>query len=247
MGQTSYYVTLNIGLAKTESARKICFILLDEFEKSGDLVYKPNIVFKVCGGVNRNEIDQNFDLYKKSLLCTAKKMIPTYLLCDSTPNKSVKPENIGVMGCRTRVVANRFGENSSIGRGNIECPDATEENKIKIFTEKWNCVAAITKDILLDRYYKVCNRKLSDFPINAKHKLWLKEFNDCAEIFKNGTLAIGFIGLSEAIEVLTGKRFYTDKRTYEVSISFVKHMRDIAITCATNIILIFRFLQPVAN
>ena len=32
MGQTSYYVTLNIGLAKTESARKICFILLDEFE-----------------------------------------------------------------------------------------------------------------------------------------------------------------------------------------------------------------------
>lgn len=46
-------------------------------------------------------------------------MIPTYLLCDSAPNKDVKPENIGVMGCRTRVVANRFGENSSIGRGNI--------------------------------------------------------------------------------------------------------------------------------
>lgn len=119
MGQTSYYVTLNIGLAKTEAARKICFILLDEFEKSGDLVYKPNIVFKVCGGVNRHETDQNFDLYVKSLLCTAKKMIPTYLLCDSAPNKDVKPENIGIMGCRTRVVANRFGENSSIGRGNI--------------------------------------------------------------------------------------------------------------------------------
>lgn len=48
-----------------------------------------------------------------------KKMIPTYLLCDSAPNKDVKPENIGIMGCRTRVVANRFGENSSIGRGNI--------------------------------------------------------------------------------------------------------------------------------
>lgn len=241
MGQTSYYVTLNIGLAKTESARKICFILLDEFEKSGDLVYKPNIVFKVCGGVNRNETDQNFDLYRKSLLCTAKKMIPTYLLCDSAPNKDVNLENIGIMGCRTRVVANRFGENSSIGRGNIanisinlprlaletekEYPDAAEEKKIEIFTEKWNRVAAITKDILLDRYYKVCSRKLSDFPINAKHKLWLKEFNDCTEIFKNGTLSIGFIGLSEAIEVLTEKRFYADKRTYETAISFIKHMR----------------------
>ena len=242
MGQTSYYVTLNIGLAKTESARKICFILLDEFEKSGNLVYKPNIVFKVCGGVNRHETDQNFDLYKKSLLCTAKKMIPTYLLCDSAPNKDVKPEHIGIMGCRTRVVANRFGENSSIGRGNIanisinlprlaleaekEYSDAADERKIEIFIEKWNRIAAITKEILLDRYYKVCSRKLSDFPINTKHNLWLREFDDCAEVFKNGTLSIGFIGLSEAIEVLTGKRFYTDKRAYETAISFVKHMRE---------------------
>lgn len=242
MGQTSYYVTLNIGLAKTESARKICFILLDEFEKSGDLVYKPNIVFKVCGGVNRHETDQNFDLYVKSLLCTSKKMIPTYLLCDSAPNKDVKPESIGIMGCRTRVVANRFGENSSIGRGNIanisinlprlaletenEYSDAADERKIEIFIEKWNRIAAITKEILLDRYYKVCSRKLSDFPINTKHNLWLREFDDCAEVFKNGTLSIGFIGLSEAIEVLTGKRFYTDNRTYETAISFVKHMRE---------------------
>ena len=242
MGQTSYYVTLNIGLAKTEAARKICFILLDEFEKSGDLVYKPNIVFKVYGGVNRHETDQNFDLYKKSLLCTAKKMIPTYLLCDSAPNKDVKPENIGIMGCRTRVVANRFGENSSIGRGNVanisinlprlaletekEYSDAADERKIEIFIEKLNRIAAITKEILLDRYYKVCSRKLSDFPINTKHKLWLREFDNCAEVFKNGTLSIGFIGLSEAIEVLTGKRFYTDNRTYETAISFIKHMRE---------------------
>ena len=169
-------------------------------------------------------------------------MIPTYLLCDSAPNKDVKPENIGIMGCRTRVVANRFGENSSIGRGNIsnisinlprlaletekEYSDAADERKIEIFIEKWNRIAAITKEILLDRYYKVCSRKLSDFPINTKHNLWLREFDDCAEVFKNGTLSIGFIGLSEAIEVLTGKRFYTDKRAYETAISFVKHMRE---------------------
>ena len=80
------------------------------------------------------------------------------------------------MGCRTRVVANRFGENSSIGRGNIanisinlprlaletekEYSNAADERKIEIFTEKWNRIAAITKEILLDRYYKVCSRKL---------------------------------------------------------------------------------------
>ena len=241
MGQTSYYVTLNVGLAKNEDARKICLILLDEFEKSGDMVYKPNIVFKVAGGINRYETDKNYDLYKKSLLCTAKKMIPTYLLCDSAPNRSVNPEKIGVMGCRTRVVANVFGEDTSVGRGNIanisvnlprlaletdkECINANEETKIKVFSEKWDRVANVTKDILLDRYVKVCKRQLSDFPINAKHKLWLKDFGDCESVFKNGTLSIGFIGLSEAIEVLTGKRFYADEHAYKVAVKFIKHMR----------------------
>ena len=116
MGQTSYYVSLNIGLAKDEFARFIAFTLIDEFEKAGDLIFKPNIIFKVKGGVNRFEEDKNYDLLKKSLLCTAKKMIPTYVLCDSEPNKNVDAEKLAIMGCRTRVVADLFGENSSIGR-----------------------------------------------------------------------------------------------------------------------------------
>lgn len=120
MGQTSYYVSLNIGLAKDEFARFIAYTLIDEFEKAGDLIFKPNIIFKVKGGVNRFEEDKNYDLLKKSLLCTAKKMIPTYVLCDSEPNKNVDAEKLAIMGCRTRVVADLFGENSSIGRGNID-------------------------------------------------------------------------------------------------------------------------------
>ena len=55
MGQTSYYVSLNIGLAKNEFARFIAYTLIDEFEKAGDLIFKPNIIFKVKGGVNRFE------------------------------------------------------------------------------------------------------------------------------------------------------------------------------------------------
>lgn len=64
MGQTSYYVSLNIGLAKDEFARFIAYTLIDEFEKAGDLIFKPNIIFKVKGGVNRFEEDKNYDLLK---------------------------------------------------------------------------------------------------------------------------------------------------------------------------------------
>ena len=242
MGQTSYYVSLNIGLAKNEFARFIAFTLIDEFEKAGDLIFKPNIIFKVKGGVNRFEEDKNYDLLKKSLLCTAKKMIPTYVLCDSEPNKNVDAEKLAIMGCRTRVVADLFGENSSIGRGNIDnisinLPRLALEvdrdfgklsidEKIAKFIDKWDSIAKITKDILLDRFNKVCARNQEDFPINRKHHLWIEDFDDVRQVFRHGTLSLGFIGLSEAFEVLTGERYYNNADAYVSALGFVKHMRD---------------------
>ena len=242
MGQTSYYVSLNIGLGTSDLARFLAFTLIDEFENAGDMIFKPNIIFKVKKGVNFDEGDVNYDLFKKALLCSAKKMIPTYVLCDSTPNKDVDPEKLAIMGCRTRVVTDIYGENTSVGRGNIDnisinlprialevvrdLPDADTEQKLGAFINKWDKIASVTKDILLDRFEKVCGRSVSDFPINAKHNLWLKEFTDVREVFKHGTLSIGFIGLSEAMEVLTGRRFYEDTGVYETALEFVKHMRD---------------------
>ena len=240
MGQTSYYVSLNIGLADTEEAKEVAKILLDEFYNSGDLIFKPNIIFKVKQGVNRFKEDRNYDLLQTSLLCTAKKMIPTYVLCDSEPNKDVAPEELAIMGCRTRVVANLYGKNSSIGRGNIDNisinlprlaleidENLSTQKKFEKFKESWLAVASQTKDILLDRFEKVCARKTEDFPINHKHHLWLKPWGeDLKEVFKNGTLSIGFIGLSEAMEVLTGKRFYKDKDVYQMAMDFTKYMRE---------------------
>lgn len=242
MGQTSYYITFNIGLAENELARFLAETLLDEFANSPDTVFKPNIVFKVAEGINRNKEDKNYDLFEKALLCTAKKMIPTYLLCDSKPNKGIDPAAIAIMGCRTRVVDDLFGERSSIGRGNIdnisinlprlaletvtELPDATTEEKIKRFTQKWDKVANITKEILLDRYYKTCERRGEDFPINSHHRLWKEDFRDIKSVFRHGTLSLGFIGMSEAFEVLTGYRFYEESNTYVSAVGFVKHMRE---------------------
>lgn len=242
MGQTSYYVSFNIGLANGALARHLAYTLIDEFEKAGDFVFKPNIVFKVCSGVNRDELDRNYDLFVKALRCTAKKMIPTYLLCDCKMDKAVNPANLSVMGCRTRVVADLYGEETSIGRGNIanisinlprlafetmmEEAGTPHEMRFLHFQAKWDAVAATVKDILLDRFSKVCSRSISDFPINASHKLWTVPFDNVEKVFRHGTLSLGFIGLSEAIEILTGKRFYEDAGADKMALDFVKHMRE---------------------
>lgn len=242
MGQTSYYVTLNIGLARNERARFIAGSVIDEFEKCGETVYKPNIVFKVSAGVNRTEGDRNFDLYQKALLCTAKKMIPTYLLCDCESDKNTPAEKLSVMGCRTRVVDDIFGCAGTIGRGNIanisiNLPRLALEidnayggkevaEKVLHFKQRWLEIAKTTTQILLDRYYKTTRINTEEFPANLARQLWCVPFEKPAEVFKHGTLSIGFIGLSEAVEVLTGSRFYASEDAYEVALDFVKFMRE---------------------
>lgn len=245
MGQTSYYVTFNIGLAKNECARFIAKELLNRFEVLGDMVFKPNIVFKVHAGVNAKQGDPNYDIFEQALHCTSKKMIPTYLLCDCKGDKDCDPEKLSIMGCRTRVVDDLYGENGAIGRGNISnisinLPrialevDSKErslsvDEKMEFLMKKWDEVAIITKDILLDRFKKVCNHNADDFPTNSSYHLWCEDFKGkktLEEIFKHGTLSIGFIGLSEAIEVITGKKYYADIDNYILTLGFVKHMRD---------------------
>ena len=241
MGQTSYYVTFNIGLGTSEFARFISETLLDAFYNAGELVYKPNIVFKVHKGVSRFKGDPNYDLLQKSLLCTAKKMIPTYLLCDCEADKNTNPEKLSIMGCRTRVVDDIYGETGAIGRGNIDnisinlprlaleanTEGNTTSKKIDLFKQKWLGVASTTKDILLDRFYKTCEADISMFPTNQEYKLWIEDINEVglSETFKHGTLSIGFIGLSETVEILTGSKYWSSKENIAIALELISFMR----------------------
>ena len=242
MGQTSYYITLNIGLACNDRARFIAYTVIDEFEKAGDTVYKPNIVFKVSDGVNRKEGDRNFDLFQKALLCTAKKMIPTYLLCDCEEDKAISAEKLSVMGCRTRVVDDLFGCQGATGRGNIanisinlprlaletekKCKGMELADKIISFRYRWLEIAETATEILVDRYNKTLGRAADEFPANTSRQMWCVPFGEPSDVFKHGTLSIGFIGLSEAVEVLTGSRFYNSAESYQVALDFVEFMRS---------------------
>lgn len=246
MGQTSYYVTFCIGLGTRDSERFLSHALLECFSFTGDLIYKPNIVFKVHEGTNRFPNDPNYDLFQEALFCTAKKMIPTYLLCDCDADKNANPERLSIMGCRTRVVDDLFGEEGAIGRSNIdnisinlprlaletaaELNNATLSQKLTLFKKKWRDVADTTKDILLDRYEKTCNADIDLFPTIREYKLTCKDINEVGlrENFKHGTLSLGFIGLSEAMEVLSGEKFWKNDKVYNESLNFVKYMRNYA-------------------
>lgn len=244
MGQTSYYVTFCIGLGTDSFARFLTQTLISCFYSAGDLIYKPNIVFKVHEGINRFPGDPNFDLLETALLCTAKKMIPTYLLCDCEADRRIDPIKLSIMGCRTRVVDDLFGREGAIGRSNIdnisinlprlalevdrENHDATFEAKLECFKEKWHYIAELTKDILLDRFEKTCEADIDLFPTICEYKLTCEDINQVGlrENFKHGTLSLGFIGLSEAMEALSGKKYWNNDEVYNAALSFVRYMRN---------------------
>lgn len=239
MGKVSYYITLNIGLANNDLARRICYIVLDEFSRTNSKVYKPNIIFKVNSICNSKRETVNYYLYQKALTVTTKKMIPTYVLCDSKPNKNVDPNKLVIMGCRTRVIDDKYGEIGSIGRGNIanisiNLPrialklHSNGTNSVIQYLNEWDKVALVTSKILEHRFHMlVNNRSNSDFKLNSTYNLWVKSFKDydLNEIFMHGTLSLGFIGLSETIEILTGNKFYENEEAYKIAKILVTHMK----------------------
>lgn len=245
-GQVTYYVSLNLGLSNSKVGRFATWSVIKYFKESSLDVIKPNIIFKVKNGVNHLPEDENYDLFCLAVESTCKKMIPTYLLFDSKANEMYDPHKVAIMGCRTKVVENLFGEPSSIGRANIDyvsinlprialeidqnCPDKSLDAKFELFKEKWTETAVLVKEILLDRYYMLFALDPDDFPCNYKFNLWIQDFRTAKSIeviFKNGTLSVGFIGLSEAVEVLSGAMYYSSDENNVRALDIVKHMREV--------------------
>ena len=225
-----YYLTLNIGLARSEWGRKISELLLVAFENAPTGYKRPNIVFKVNRSIN-GEGTQNYDTYKKALNCTAKRMIPTYLLTNSDPNKDCDPEKLAIMGCRTRVYDNVNGAVGATGRGNIACVSinlpriALEHPRIEDFYN--NLITTIDRAIaiLLHRANKFEENGAKHIKFVLENGLWIS--HNIGDIKRQGTLSIGFIGLSECVEILTGFKPYQDANSFSLSVEIIKQMRGI--------------------
>ena len=230
------YVTFNIGLSSTKAGRRVCSLLLDAYamgDDNGSPFVFPNIVYKVKRDINKVSGKINYDLFKKALSVTAYHMVPTYFNCDTEANKIADANKIGIMGCRTRVVNNLYGEDSSLLRGNVACatmnlPQIASEcgGNVDIFKTKIREIMLSTKDVLIERFNMLTKQ---DFYATRKHGWYLDADKSAHQMFRNGTLSIGFIGLWDAISVLINRRIQGAddlQSLYPVAKSIVDCMRE---------------------
>lgn len=242
------FSSINYGTDTSEEGRMVIKNVLLATESGlgdGETPIFPIHIFKVKEGVNFNEGDPNYDLFKLACKVSAKRLFPNFSFIDAPFNmqyyKEGKPETeVAYMGCRTRVIGNNFDKSREItfGRGNLSFTSinlprlALESNKnIDLFFEKLEEKLILVKEQLFNRFKIQCRKKVKNFPFLMGQGVWIDSeklsMNDSVEeVLKHGTLSIGFIGLAETLIALIGKHHGESEEAQELGLKIVKFMRD---------------------
>lgn len=250
------FTSINFGTDTSPAGRLISKYLLIATENGlgkGETPIFPISIFKVKEGVNYNPGDPNYDLFKKSMEVSAKRLFPNFCFVDAPYNlkyykKGDYRTEIATMGCRTRVFASVFPESDGIvtGRGNLsfttinlvrigikhgicngERKEADWEGFYKELDEKMDLV----KDELLERFEFQANQHVRNFPFLMGQGNWfgsekLGPNDTLRDVIKHGTLSIGFIGLAETLVAMTGKHHGEDEESRELGLDIITHMRE---------------------
>ena len=254
-GNQVVFSSINYGTDTSAEGRCVMRELLKstyEGVGNGETAIFPIQIWKKKRGVNYLPEDRNYDLYKYACKVTARRFFPNFLNLDATFNQHEKwnandPERykweIATMGCRTRVFENRFGEKTSVGRGNlsfttinivkiaIECMNVkSQEDRINFFFAKLDHMLELTARQLDERFQFQKTAFAKQFPL-LMTKLWkgcetLNESDTIQSVINQGTLGIGFIGLAECLVALTGKHHGESKESQELGLKIVTYMRD---------------------
>ena len=128
-GAQTPFSSINYGTDTTPEGRMVIRNVLLALEAGlghGETCIFPIHIFKVKEGVNYNETDPNYDLFRLSCKVSAKRLFPNYTFLDSPFNLQYyvpgRPETeVATMGCRTRVMGNVYDPSREISysRGNL--------------------------------------------------------------------------------------------------------------------------------
>lgn len=239
------FSSINFGTDTSHEGRMVskCLLLAqDAGMGNGECAIFPNTIFKKKTGVNYNQGDPNYDLFKLACKVSAKRMFPNFANIDAPGNieyyNGTPESEIAYMGCRTRVMTDVWGESTPVSRGNLSFTSinlpriALEVNgDIDKFFELLDERMELVRAQLLHRYKIQCERHVYNYPFLMGQGVWigsdkLNADDTLEEVLKHGTLGIGFIGLAETLKVLIGKHHGESEDAQKLGLKIVGHMRD---------------------
>ena len=246
-GAQTPFSSINYGTDTSPEGRMVIrniLLALDAGLGHGETCIFPIHIFKVKEGVNYNEDDPNYDLFRLSCKVSARRLFPNYTFLDSPFNLQYyvpgRPETeVATMGCRTRVMGNVYDPTREIAysRGNlsftsINLPRLAIESHgdEKLFYQKLETMLEMVSQQLLDRFEIQANKHIYNYPFLMGQGVWLDSDNltnqdDLREVLKHGTLSIGFIGLAETLTCLYGQHHGQSEEMQAKGLEIIGFMR----------------------
>lgn len=227
------FTSINYGTCTLPEGRMVIKALLEVSIKGIGKLHKTSIfpcgIFQCMRGVNRAPGDPNYDMFRLALKSTATRLYPNYANVDWSGNAGYDRNDpktyFSTMGCRT---ANGWDINgmgqTKDGRGNI-CPVTIILPTLAM--EAWNSVALPSrpdtdmvveafmelldtkiheaKDMLLERFEYICSQPPESATFMYENGT-MEGFDGehVVSALKHGTLALGQLGLAEALQILIG-------------------------------------------
>ncbi len=247
-GAQNPFSSINYGTDTSPEGRMVTKNVLLAEESglgNGETPIFPIHIFKVKDGVNFNEGEPNYDLFKLAMRVSAKRMFPNFSFIDAPFNLQYYKDGdynteIAYMGCRTRVIGNIHDPSREIvtGRGNLSF---TTINLPRLGIEAHGDISKFYCDLdymmnlvfeqLLQRFKIQCAKHVRNFPFLMGQGVWIDSeklgVDDSIEdILKHGTLSVGFIGLAECLKALIGKHQGESEDAQKLGLEIITHMRQ---------------------
>ncbi len=248
------FTSINYGTCTSTEGRLIVQCLLAATVRGlghGETPIFPIQIFKCKQGVNQQAGNVNYDLFLQAIDCSARRLYPNFANLDAPINRELEipgePDTeFATMGCRTRVMADRFGRNHLSGKGNLSFNTI---NLVKLGLDYGTSIAGqrsvadeqgfyreldeyieLAAQGLLHRYHLQASQpaKASDFMM--REGVWeggdLLAPDDAVEdCLKHGSLSIGFIGLAECMKSLYGAHHGENDTVYQQALTLIAYMR----------------------
>jgi ribonucleoside-triphosphate reductase len=248
------FTSINYGTCTSPQGRLVIRAILRATMNglgNGETPIFPQHIFKCKKGVNQSTEDPNYDLFLEAIECSSKRLYPNFANIDAPFNlQYYNPEDpdteFATMGCRTRVISDRFGYNHLSGKGNLSFNTL---NLVKLGLEYGIALGERSEADLESFYYELYHymdlsleglihrfeiqaeqqAKASDFMM--REGVWengekLEPEDKVREHIKHGSLSIGFIGVAECMKALFGKHHGEDPEVMKFAVDLIDTIRQ---------------------
>jgi ribonucleoside-triphosphate reductase len=239
--------TVNIGTDTSAEGRMITKNLLSAIKNglgSHAQPKSPVVVFKVKNGVNYKEKDKNNDLFNKAVELSAQSENIAFSFIDAQYNAQFYEEGdfnteVAYFADGARIMDNFVDKEKAVaaGRGtlsttviNLPRIALKSGNNKKEFFDELDRKMTMIKDQMLERFEIQSKKKVLNFPFLMGQNVWIdseriEEDNKVKKHLKHGNMRITFLGLNEALILMTGKGHDESRNSQELGLSIVAELR----------------------